>query len=322
MNRCAFPGCSTPIIDHSANTILAEVCHICARSPGGPRFDARQSDEERHGFDNLILMCGVHHKLIDAPENIERFSTNQLLQIKAEHESTARQVGTISVQISEAQLELLQSTAGYYEPGSVHNDFRHAVFRVGGEGGHWGGGGGGGGILTIVGTTRVPPDLSLSGEDGRAPGGGGGGAGDVQCIGRPADTDDLALGLKLTALLLANAHSASGALVNLLGAGWSFVQIASLPATIRISLVLGFDLGRIEPCTLLRFTINVLKPSETLALETSFDLEVPDCVDLVKRATRVQVLSFEATELGLWRILVRSAQHELGEYSFECRAAQ
>lgn len=101
MNRCAFPECSMPIIDHSANTILAEVCHICARNPGGPRFDGRQSDEERHGFDNLILMCGVHHKLIDAPENIERFSIGILLQMKADHECAARQVGAGSVQLSE-----------------------------------------------------------------------------------------------------------------------------------------------------------------------------------------------------------------------------
>lgn len=322
MNRCAFPECSVPIIDHSANTILAEVCHICARSRGGPRFDGRQSDEERHGFDNLILMCGVHHKLIDAPENIERFSIGVLLQMKADHECTARQDGTVSVQLSEDQLELLQTTAGYYELGSVHNDFRQAVFRVGGEGGQWGGGGGGGGILTIVGTTRVPPDVSLSGEDGRAPGGGGGGGGGVQCVGRPADTDDLALGLKLTALLLANAHSASGALVNLLGAGWSFLPISSLPATVHISLVLGFDLGRIEPCTLVRFNIEVLTPSRTMALETALDVGVPDCIDLVKRTTRVQSLSFEVKQLGVWRILVRSAHHELGAYSFECRSAQ
>lgn len=322
MNRCAFPECSIPIIDHSANTILAEVCHICARKPRGPRFDERQSDEERHGFDNLILMCGVHHKLIDAPENLERFSTDILLQMKAEHESAARQVGAVSVQLSEDQLELLQTTAGYYELGSVHNDFRQAVFRVGGEGGLWGGGGDRGGILTIVGTTRVPPDVSLSGEDGRAPGGGGGGAGGVQCVGRPTDTDDLALGLKLTALILGNAHSTSGAIVNLLGAGWSFAPILSLPTTVHIPLVLGFDLGRIEPCTLLRFNIEVLTPSGTRALETAFDVEVPDCIDLVKRTTRVQILSFEVKQLGVWSILVRSAHHELGAYSFECRSAQ
>jgi len=322
MNRCAFPECSIPIIDHSANTILAEVCHICARKPRGPRFDERQSDEERHGFDNLILMCGVHHKLIDAPENLERFSTDILLQMKAEHESAARQVGAVSVQLSEDQLELLQTTAGYYELGSVHNDFRQAVFRVGGEGGLWGGGGGGGGILTIVGTTRIPPDVSLSGEDGRAPGGGGGGAGGVQCVGRPTDTDDLALGLKLTALILGNAHSTSGAIVNLLSAGWSFAPILSLPTTVHIPLVLGFDLGRIEPCTLLRFNIEVLTPSGTRALETAFDVEVPDCIDLVKRTTRVQILSFEVKQLGVWSILVRSAHHELGAYSFECRSAQ
>lgn len=322
MNRCAYPGCSTPIIDPGARTILAEVCHVCARSAGGPRYDGNQSDEERHGFDNLILMCGVHHKLIDAPENLERFTVEMLLRMKAEHEITARQMGVTAIQLSEDQLEVLQSSASQYESGATHNDFRHAVFRVGGEGGQWGGGGGGGGILTLVGTTKQPSEVSLRGEDGRFPGSGGGGGGGLEYIGRPADTDDLAVGLRLTSILLANAHSISGSLVNLLGAGWSYVPVAPLPSSIRILLTTVFDLGTVAPFTLLRFSIDVLAPSGGRALESSFDVEVPDCTDLVKRATRVHVLEFEVREFGLWRLLVRSAHHQIGSYSFECRPAQ
>jgi hypothetical protein len=66
MNRCAFPGCTTPIVMTDTGTLVAEVCHIRAQSEKGPRYDPSQSDEERHGFDNLVLMCRVHHKVIDA----------------------------------------------------------------------------------------------------------------------------------------------------------------------------------------------------------------------------------------------------------------
>jgi hypothetical protein len=48
------------------NTVTAEICHIKAQSAGGPRYDPDQTDKERHGFDNLLLLCGDHHKVVDA----------------------------------------------------------------------------------------------------------------------------------------------------------------------------------------------------------------------------------------------------------------
>ena len=44
-NLCAFPRCHFPIIE-SAGTVTGEICHIRARSAGGPRYDATQSDTE------------------------------------------------------------------------------------------------------------------------------------------------------------------------------------------------------------------------------------------------------------------------------------
>ena len=58
-------------------------CHINARSEGGPRYDPKQTDRERHAFDNLILMCARHSKLIDSEPN--RFTADWLREIKAEH---------------------------------------------------------------------------------------------------------------------------------------------------------------------------------------------------------------------------------------------
>jgi hypothetical protein len=63
-NRCAYPKCETPIV-HSSGTITGEVCHIKAQSTGGPRFDSKQSDEARHSFENLLLLCSVHHRIVD-----------------------------------------------------------------------------------------------------------------------------------------------------------------------------------------------------------------------------------------------------------------
>jgi hypothetical protein len=82
-NQCAFPDCSVPIVEQSG-TPTGVVCHICARSKGGPRFDAKQTDEQRHAFENLILMCARHSKLIDSEP--QRYTVDLLHDLKAMRE--------------------------------------------------------------------------------------------------------------------------------------------------------------------------------------------------------------------------------------------
>jgi hypothetical protein len=82
-NRCAFPDCDAPLVIDK--TVTAEICHIKAQSTGGPRYDPDQSDKERHGFDNLLLLCGDHHKVIDAEP--ETYTVEKLLEIKRQHEA-------------------------------------------------------------------------------------------------------------------------------------------------------------------------------------------------------------------------------------------
>ncbi len=84
-NVCAFPGCSQPIVDESSHVIIGEVSHITAASSGGPRYDPQQTEEKRHGFDNLLLLCAAHHKIID--EQPDEFPVGRLVEIKKEHEA-------------------------------------------------------------------------------------------------------------------------------------------------------------------------------------------------------------------------------------------
>ena len=89
-NRCAFPDCTAPIIEDSpgmAGINMGEICHIRASKPGGERYDPEQTDAERHGYENLILLCRRHHKLIDS-DTIE-FPVARLLAMKQEHEQLA-----------------------------------------------------------------------------------------------------------------------------------------------------------------------------------------------------------------------------------------
>lgn len=85
-NICAYPGCSLAIVE-SVGTVTGEICHIHARREGGPRYEASQSEAERHGFDNLILLCRQHHKVIDSQPDI--YTAETLREMKAIHEDVA-----------------------------------------------------------------------------------------------------------------------------------------------------------------------------------------------------------------------------------------
>jgi len=82
-NRCTFPGCPRVLIDEG-HLLVGRVCHIEAAEPEGKRYNKNQTDEERRGPDNLILLCGEHHDLIDSDP--ERFTTQVIVKMKHEHE--------------------------------------------------------------------------------------------------------------------------------------------------------------------------------------------------------------------------------------------
>jgi formylglycine-generating enzyme required for sulfatase activity len=82
-NRCAFPGCTATLV--IGDTVTAEICHIKAQSGGGPRYDPAQTDEERHAFENLLLLCPSHHKVVD--QNPDEYTVERLCEIKVAHEA-------------------------------------------------------------------------------------------------------------------------------------------------------------------------------------------------------------------------------------------
>jgi hypothetical protein len=84
-NKCAFPGCDQPMAVLSPEpTIVGEICHIRGKRPGAKRYDSQQTDAARHSFENLILLCGTHHTIIDGDE--ATYSVERLLEMKAERE--------------------------------------------------------------------------------------------------------------------------------------------------------------------------------------------------------------------------------------------
>lgn len=82
-NLCAFPGCQNPIVTPD-NIYVAQVCHIEAASPGGPRYNRDSTVEARRSERNLLLLCYQHHIITN---DAARFPTSALLEMKRAHES-------------------------------------------------------------------------------------------------------------------------------------------------------------------------------------------------------------------------------------------
>ena len=107
-NRCAFHECLTPIV-HTSGTITGKICHIKARNPGGPRFDPNQTDEERHAFENLILLCADHHTIADDQPNV--YTVELLQDIKKMHEETGnREITQEDIRLASILLDSYRRT--------------------------------------------------------------------------------------------------------------------------------------------------------------------------------------------------------------------
>ena len=84
-NRCPFPKCTATLIEGSI--VVGKICHIKGARPGSARHDPQQSAADRHSFENLILLCGRHHDVINSDE--EAYTVDRLLKMKADHEARA-----------------------------------------------------------------------------------------------------------------------------------------------------------------------------------------------------------------------------------------
>ena len=68
----------TPVDDES---IIGDECHIVSPAFSGPRHDPKFAREKLNDHANLLLLCKVHHKLIDDQQS--EYTASHLAKIKA-----------------------------------------------------------------------------------------------------------------------------------------------------------------------------------------------------------------------------------------------
>ncbi len=107
-NQCAFPQCTTPMVDKTSSSVLGQICHIKGEKCGSARFDEDQPDAERQGFDNLILLCGSHHKIIDDDE--VKYTVRRLRKMKKDHENPRGRMRLTDSQAKEMIVKIAGNT--------------------------------------------------------------------------------------------------------------------------------------------------------------------------------------------------------------------
>ncbi|HOS65426.1 MAG TPA: hypothetical protein PK251_11800 [Candidatus Latescibacteria bacterium] len=85
--RCSFPGCRLSLVEDETETddpsIVGDEAHIVAKEPDGARGESDLTPHERDAYLNLILLCKVHHKLVD--DQPFKFTVQALHQMKEQH---------------------------------------------------------------------------------------------------------------------------------------------------------------------------------------------------------------------------------------------
>lgn len=88
-DMCAFPGCMNRLTakqtDQSDDVMVGHICHIHAKSESGPRGNQGLTDDQINSVDNLILLCPLHHEIVD--KQPDTYSAAKLKEWKRDHEA-------------------------------------------------------------------------------------------------------------------------------------------------------------------------------------------------------------------------------------------
>lgn len=100
--RCAI--CKNKlIIDstvHDEESVIGEECHIISAQPNGPRYNLEFPALEIDSYNNLILLCRIHHKMID--DQHETYTAEILYSMKTNHEKWVSE----KLELSDKKLKL------------------------------------------------------------------------------------------------------------------------------------------------------------------------------------------------------------------------
>src|SRR5437016_5965776 len=107
-NRCAI--CRRELVIDSTSvddeSVIGDECHIVSERKLGPRYDPAVSLELIDKAENLILLCRVHHKMVD--DQFETYTVEVLRALKKNHGSWVSSALTEEKQIPPVRIKRIK----------------------------------------------------------------------------------------------------------------------------------------------------------------------------------------------------------------------
>lgn len=113
--RCQFRGCNKPLWFESltlSEANYSQIAHIVSFSPQGPRGCKTRSKQLCKSYENLMLLCPEHHKLIDLKDKELEFTEKKLLSWKLDHENRISTVTSVQDDFKTKVLVLRENVSG------------------------------------------------------------------------------------------------------------------------------------------------------------------------------------------------------------------
>lgn len=86
--KCAIPECRKKLVIKKTledkESLIGVNAHIKGERKGSARYDSHMTDKERNSYENLILVCQDHSKIID--DQMNTYTVEKLHTIKKQHE--------------------------------------------------------------------------------------------------------------------------------------------------------------------------------------------------------------------------------------------
>ena len=132
---CANPACRRPTVgphsDPNKSLKTGQACHIRAAAPGGPRYDARQTPEQRRDIENAIWLCAQCSALVDG--DVTSYPIDLLVGWRRDHEAWLRDGASIP-SLPQVSIRTLSGLSVTDVPGTIMaqdcQDFREHCLKV------------------------------------------------------------------------------------------------------------------------------------------------------------------------------------------------
>ena len=129
--RCQFRGCNKDLqkdILTGRRANLGHIAHIIAAKEDGARGNDPMPLEERNQVSNLMLLCMVHHKIVDDKAHEEAFPKELLYEFKSEHEKRIMALTAIGIDRQTAVVRMFGRIRGNVVT-ITENEVSRAVFE-------------------------------------------------------------------------------------------------------------------------------------------------------------------------------------------------